>query len=574
MKHGILLFLFLSIAVACVHAQEYPTDYFAQPMTIAVNMAGDFAEIRSNHFHSGLDLRTDGKEGAKVYAPADGYVSRINISAWGGGKVLYITHPNGYKTVYMHLSAFCGTIGEYVRNYQYANKVYAFDVELPKDSIRVHKGDVVALSGNTGGSAGPHLHYEIRRAEDDQPINPLYFGLKYEDRVAPIIDNIKVYSATEHGYVGKGRREVTLAERKRKGKSYVTVKTDTVAVCGRFYTGIYTYDRMEPSARNRNGVESIDLYVDGVLFWHYNVGTFLFSETRAINAIIDYPQFRRTGEYYILTRHLRGNRNSFGHATNGTGYMEFADGGLHRLEYRVSDYKGNTTRRVFFVRGTAAQAATDSAGGDHAKRPISYYKRFTMLENGFRVVINPGTIYENDYIVHRVQRDAAGLTEQHTIGLERHALPPHEPILVAMPIPDKVDSETRDKLVIVCVDGKRCTACPTRIEGTTLCATSRSFGGFAVRLDTVAPTVKAVNFAEGKAFSGRQLTVKIGDDLSGVEKYECILNGEWALAEHDGKTSSLAVDATLMRRGLNSVTFRVTDAVGNSTEQTWIVEKR
>ena len=166
---------------------RFPTNYFKHPIQLPVSMSGDFGEIRSNHFHSGLDLRTGGKEGIKVYAPADGYVSRINISAYGGGKVLYITHPNGYKTVYMHLSAFCGDIGKVVRRYQYEHQTFTMDINLSPDSLPVKQGQLVALTGNTGGSGGPHLHYEIRYAENDQPINPLYFGVPYSDPITPTI---------------------------------------------------------------------------------------------------------------------------------------------------------------------------------------------------------------------------------------------------------------------------------------------------------------------------------------------------------------------------------------------------
>lgn len=570
--HCLLLVIPLTMA-----AQQYPTDYFKHPLLLPVSLAGDFAEIRPNHFHSGLDLRTDGKTGQKVYAPADGYVSRINISAWGGGKVLYITHPNGYKTVYMHLDAFCGEIGKFVHDYQYSHHVFAFDINLPKDSIKVKQGQVVALTGNTGGSSGPHLHYDIRYAENDQAINPLYFGIRYTDPVAPTIVGIKIYPATSTTIINGSSKELNIDDAKvtvKNGKKKTTRRIDTIEVAGRFYTGIYAYDQMEAGS-NKNGVEKIELFVDGQLFYRYQVPTFMFEETRAINAIIDYPQYQRNRQYYILTRHLRGNRNHWSQPYRDNGYLLFDDSRTHRLEYRVSDYKGNTTTRTFFVRGTASPADNKDTlrnlelQGD----PIIYYKPFTITREGFQASLDAYTVYENDEVVYSKETDAARLSPLHRITLKRHPLPPHQGFTVRLPIPPQVKPSLIEKLAIVCINGKNVSACTTRRDGDMLTAVSRSFGGFAIRLDTVAPTVKAVNFSDGKSLKGTTLTVKIGDNLTGVVSYHCHINGEWVLAEHDGKTATLTASAATMVKGRNTVTFTAADAVGNTTELTCTVLK-
>ncbi len=559
---------------------SYPTDYFSHPLTLPVSLAGDFAEIRPNHFHSGLDLRTEGREGAKVYVPADGYVSRINISAWGGGKVLYITHPNGYLTVYMHLSTFCGKIGKFVHDYQYANHTFSFDIELPADSIPVRKGDLVALTGNTGSSGGPHLHYEIRYAVNDQPINPLYFGIKYSDPVAPIIDNIKIYPADSQTAINGANREIFLnrQQRKSKGRGSVTVTLDTVDIAGRFYTGIYTYDRMETGATNKNGVESIDLYVDGERFHHYGVPSFLFEETRAINAVIDYPQYQKNRQYYVITRHLRGDRNPFSVALRDHGYLRFDDGETHTLEYRVSDYKGNTTSRRFFVRSRPDDLLPPPDSQTEALQaplgePISYFKAFTLNAEGFQAQLAPNTVYENDYILHSVGTDACRLSPLHHFKLRLHPLPPHTAFTVRMPIPEKVPETLHDKLVIVCINGKDCSACTTEREGEFLTASTRSFGSFAVRLDTIAPQITPVGFSNGSVLKGNTFKVKISDNLSGVVRYDCFVNDEWTLVEHDGKTSSLTAVEPPLRKGKNSIRIIVTDATGNCREGNWTITK-
>ena len=556
------------------------TPYNISPIRLPVSLAGGFAEIRPNHFHSGLDLRTDGKEGERVYAPADGYVSRINISAWGGGKVLYITHPDGYRTVYMHLSAFCGEIGKFVHNYQYSNHIYAFDIELPKDSIRVKKGQLVALTGNTGGSAGPHLHYEIRYAENDQTINPLYFGLPYNDPVAPTIAGIKLYPADPNTTINGKNYELKVFPAAKSKKN--NAKNDTIIIAGRFYCGIYTYDQMEVGARNKNGIDKIELLVDGEIVHRYTVPTFMFEETRAINAIIDYPQYQRNREYYIVSRHLRGDRNNFStsypNSISENGYITFTDNKTHRLEYRVSDHKNNVTCHKFYVRNDTSlllpcyNNPTESItpGGE----PIIYYKRFKMQKEGFDIDIQPYTIYENNTLTYNCTKSSTALSPIHRIALKRNPLPPHQAFIVRLEIPKNIADSIINKMTIVCINGKNTSALATKHEGQMLTAPTRSFGGFAIHIDTIAPTIKPINFSDKKMFNGNLLTVKIADNLTGVVSYDCYINGEWQLAEHDGKTATLNVSTETLRRGTNRITFRLTDAVGNINEQTWNIIKK
>lgn len=572
----LILFLLISITAFCQTPQTFqgpkiaaPECYATLPVRLPVSMAGGFGEIRPNHFHSGLDQRTGGKEGERVYAPNDGYVSRINISAWGGGKVLYITHPDGYRTVYMHLSQFCGEIGQFVNDYQYNNHVYAFDVELPKDSIRVTKGQLVALTGNTGGSAGPHLHYEIRLAENDQPINPLLFGIPYNDLIAPTIAGIKLYPADAGATLdGKNKTLTFLAKH--------LPMYDTIDVSGRFYTGIYTYDQHEPGSRNKNGIHRIDIFVDDSLFYVYTIPTFVFDETRAINAIIDYPHYQRTREYYIITRHLRGDRNNFSTAYRDGGYICFNDTLIHKIQYRSSDHKGNYAQQTLYLRSTPqgeqAQNATPpsiSATGD----PITYFKHFRLRQDNFSVSIPPYTVYDNDHLSYRRSKDPLSLTDRHHIGLVRNPLPPHQSFDLWIDLPDGIDQNLLDKLTVVCINGNNVSALPTTIQDTCLHAVSRSFGSFAIRIDTVAPTVKPLNFSSGKTLKAGKITVKIDDNLTGIVSYDCFINGQWQVAEHDGKTSTLTVDASHLRKGQNTVTFRVADAVGNTTQKNWKINR-
>lgn len=555
---------------------KFPKDYFSSPLRRPLAFSASFAELRPNHFHSGMDIRIGNKEGEAVYAPADGYVSRINISPWGGGQVLYITHPNGYCTVYMHLLDFAGEIGEWVRSYQYSHHVYAFDAS-PDDTIRVKKGQLIAHAGNSGSSGGPHLHYDIRYAHNDQPINPLYFGLPYQDNIEPIIRDIKVYPADDGAKINGRQAPISLlgSTNAKKGQRR-TPWLDTLTVSGRFYTGIYATDISQGSP-GKNGVERIELYVDDSLFFRYSIPTFLFEETRAINAILDYPEYLRSRRTFVVTRQLPGNHNSWCQSSNGNGNLSFAAGTKHKLTYVALDYKGNSASRTFWIKALAAPVLKDAAGHvpgiDHHGIAVSYFKRNDIGKPGFRLVMEEGTIYDNDLLLYSVAPHARLLSSVHNIRLQRNDLPPHKSMCIYMPVPPVKDTALRNKMVIVSINGMRMNALATSRQDDMLIGSARDFGSFGIALDTIAPSLTPVNLRSGGRYAkGTVWQIKVSDNLSGVATYHCYVNGSWVLSRYDGKTAALYIDpSAALHGGTNSVGIILTDAVGNKTEQTYTI---
>lgn len=577
MNYKHCLFLLLLTFSLSLHAQgdRYPTDYFAHPLRLPVSMSGTFAEIRPNHFHSGIDLRIGGKVGEPVYAPADGYVNRIAISPWGGGQVLYITHANGYRTVYMHLNDYAGKIGDYVHDYQYAHEVYAFDIEVPKEALPIKKGQLIAHAGNTGSSGGPHLHYEIRYAENDQPINPLYFGMSYSDPIAPMVRNIKVYPADPWSKINGTSSERKMTEKVKTGKKSVTVVNDTFRVAGRFYTGIYATDVSEANTTGKNGVEKIELYVDDTLFFRYSVPSFLFEDTRVINALIDYPEYQRSKEYYVITRHLRGDRSGFSVAYRDNGYLSFGDKGLHKMEYRVSDYKGNMTRKKFYIRdlGPVEESqATATQNIDLPGESIAYFCKKSLIRAGFEARFEENTVYDNDALVYQSFSRAGYLGPLHSINLSVNHLPPHKAYTLRIAKPE-CDPAIASKMIIVNVSGKSMSACATQADEEFLTATVKSFGTYGVTVDTIAPEVKPVNFSSG-GIAPNTLTIKITEKLSGIGSYHCYINGQWVLAAYDGKSSTLTIKPNaFLNTGENKLRVVVSDMCHNVTDLTYTLKK-
>lgn len=554
-------------------SQSFPKDYFSHPLDVPIAIKGTFAEIRPNHFHGGVDFSVGGKVGAPIHAAADGYISRISISPWGGGKILYVTHYNGYKTVYMHCNDFVGAIATFARNCQYANESYAIDVTLPVDSIPVRKGQVIAHAGNTGSSMGPHLHFEVRYAENDQAINPLYFGTPYTDRVAPTIRNIKVYPATPASTVnGAHTPQRLLGNRSVEGKG-TSLSADTFRVQGRFYVGIYTTDVSEPGSTSKNGVEKVELYVDDSLFYRYAVPTFLYAETRAINSVIDYPEFQKSGEYYVITRTLPGDPTHTSMPMRDMGFLSFGDRQLHRLEYRVSDYKGNTTRRRFYVRDLGALAdGDDNTSVDVQGEVVSYLEAKRIVRPGFEAQLEPRTLYDDDVLAVQSFQRSGYLGTAYSLNPTRNVLPPHVPIMVRIFAP-QVDSSVLSHLVMVCISGKKEIPLTTSREGRMLSAKSSSFGTFALKVDTQAPVVQPKNISEGGTCPS-VINVKITDNFSGIGTYKCYLNGKWVLAEYDAKNNLLSIDTRgATRSGDNRFRIVVTDNANNVYDHTFRLKR-
>ena len=528
-----------------------PTTYFDPPLQRPVSLSGSFAEPRSNHFHGGIDLRIGGEVGENVYAPADGWVSRVKVSPWGGGKTLYITHPNGIRTVYMHLDDFCGEMANYVLSFQYSHHTFVLDEEFPVGKYPVRRGQLIAHAGNTGGSGGPHLHYETRYAYNDEPFNPLYLGLPYSDAVLPVVRGVRVYGAD--------------------GKAVAAKAGQTVNVpAGRCYLGICASDVSETGTTGRNGIESIELYCDDSLFWTYCVRSYLYEETRAINAIIDYAEYRRSGMAYFLSRRLRGDPSPHSRPVSADGYLTLALGEDYNMRYVVRDTKGNATEMAFTIHAAtpslqAVAANTQAPAGVSASVPVTYFKKTQLRDSSFQAVLEANTAYDNDWLDLSEVAYNNMLSVGYKLRLRVNDLPPSMSYTIRIAAPP-AGSALRDRMIIVHIDGSKTTALATRREGDWLVANPRVFGTFAVTSDTEAPKCRPVNFATGKPVNKNDLRVKITDNLSGIEDYNCYINGQWVLAEFDGKTATLIMSPrSFLHQGNNTLRVVLHDAAGNET---------
>lgn len=295
MKRVIGLFCLLPqlLQAQSIPVKDYPQGYFRNPLNIPIVLAGNFGELRPNHFHSGMDIKTEQRENLPVHAAADGYVSRIGVSHTGFGNVLYITHPNGYTTVYAHLNAFFPALQQYVKKQQYQAESWASDLEIPAGMFPVKKGDFVAWSGNTGGSAGPHLHFEIRNTQTEKPLNPLLFGFDIADTHAPDVSRIAVYDREKSIYE---QQPVTMAVKKAGGE-YVTAQPVIRVNAKKVSLGLNAIDRMNTG--NIYGIYEVTLYQNNQPDIDFQLDNIGYDETRYLNAHIDYKI--KKGEARIIS---------------------------------------------------------------------------------------------------------------------------------------------------------------------------------------------------------------------------------------------------------------------------------
>ena len=559
------LFLTFHLSPFTTAAQPLPQGYFCNPLdagrdqrehpaSSGIGLSATFAEFRAGHFHAGIDMRTGGAVDQPVYAAADGYVARVSISPWGGGKILYIKHPNGYTSVYMHLNGYAGAIGKAVLKEHYAQKSYSISKIFAPGELPVKKGQLVAYSGNTGGSGGPHLHFEIRRggAADlhthSTTINPLLFGIPYTDNIKPVIRGLRLYPT---------------------GGDPVDIGADNSAtVSGPFYLGIYATDAAEGSTP-KNGPDRIEVYLDGTLFFQYITETLPIDSSRMVNALIDYPYFARTRQAYLLTRALPGAEGPWVPIRMGDGIFRLKPGSTHHIGIKVYDIKGNSAERTLSV--TTNQIIQSTPNIQNIQNtpntyPVCYDQPFNCQLSTANCQMRPFTLYADD----RLQCSCVGLTV--TIAPTVNDIPPH--LAYSLSIRGSLPGIPADKTVVARVTRKpgsaKYSAYKTTHADGLHTAQVRDWGEFTLVADTTAPFINPVNLKDGAPFKGNTIKIKIGDNLAGVETYHCYLNGEWILGEYDGKTATVFIDARgKMKSGTNILRVTVTDGTGNIADKAW-----
>ncbi|MDD3287301.1 MAG: M23 family metallopeptidase, partial [Bacteroidales bacterium] len=492
-----LVFIFIS-QVAISQNKSYPKYSFSSPVKIPITLSGSFGELRPNHFHSGIDIKIGGEEGEKVYSPFDGEVSRIKIQAYGGGKNLYIQHTNGYTTVYMHLQKFSYKIEKYVRNYQYEKQTYEFDITIPKGKILIEKGELIAYAGNSGSSSGPHLHYEIRDTKTENIINPLYFGLEVADTTAPYISSILISPEGEYSRV-EGMREKQIFD---------NIKDfDTIRVTNKISLGVKAFDQ-ENDLSSKNGAYIYSVKVNDRAFWDFQIDEFSFSNSKYINACIDYEQYSKTGQRFLITKKLPNNQFSNFITYSNKGILEFEGDETKKIEYIVKDFQSNTKILTFFLQSQPAFPSNYHINDEKPTHIFYWEKENKIIDEGIKVIVPKNSLYDDCFVTYEKVIDSLNKEPIYKI-LSNQALHSNMELKIQIPKTFLDNPKLKNKFIVVEKRGVYIFSKGGKEEGNEIIAKVNSFGEFGVSYDTITPEINPINFKSNKKLSKKQTTLKV-----------------------------------------------------------------
>ena len=543
-------------AQGTIQSRPYPQNFFRYPLDLPPSTAGSFGELRGAHFHSGLDFKTNQRTGYPVHAAYDGYVSRLRVQFGGFGHAIYITHPNGFTTVYGHVKTFTPAMEKLIRDEQYKQQSFEVDFKLDPLQMLVCQGEVIAMSGNEGASAGPHLHFEIRDTQTEETINPQLFGLTIPDKIPPSITAIGIYHLDGNPFSEKTPRQF-LAVTGSNGNYHLT-RPQVLDLTGQIGFGISTTDMTSASA-NHNGIYSCELKVDGKTVYTFAVERFAFDQTHAINAYIDYPELMKTHRWVQKCFILPGSKISLYPQSINRGIINFNDGEVHEVEYVVKDAAGNTSTLTLKVK--AGHAENNLSVVKPAGNLFRYDKVNEFSNDKVTVHINPGNLYDDiDFTCKTLPKRLGAFSA--TYSIHNRFTPVHDSYDLWIK-PDSTIGKYTGKAVIVSTDGAM--AGGTYQDGY-IKAQPHTFGDFFIKLDTVPPVIVPVNIKNGANLSAAKgIFFRISDNLSGIKSYMGKIDGKWVLMEWDFKSKILGYSFNAdIAAGKHIFELTVTDSKNNS----------
>ena len=546
----ILLIIIIYIIPWIINSQDrYPKNYFSKPVEIPLILSGNFGESRTNHFHSGIDIKTQSKQGLNILNSANGYISRIKIAHGGFGKALYIDHYNGFTTVYGHLKKFNKEIEDYIKKIQYRRQSYEVDIYLNKNTINLKKNQIIAYSGNTGSSLGPHLHYEIRNTSNQKPLNPLLFGMDVKDTRRPEIKGLFVYTNIENNV-----DNVTPKKLKLKRINDSVYRANTINVNGKVGFGINVIDKQN-LANNKNGVHKISTYLNKKLINSINFDGFLFEESILINTLIDYQYYINNKERILKLFKTSGNKLSFYKNSNNGLIDEIKTNSEFKI--KVSDIKNNNIYILININNekNIIEKKAEEKSNIFYNKQVDDNFEFNFKIDKYKINIPKNTFLKNTDLLIDLIKDSLKIINPN--------VPVFKNIKIIFPNTNNkkgnylanLDKNKNESFVTSRLDSKNNFETKTKKLGT-----------FFIKNDSISPSIKSLSFKKGDWISNKNyIKFKILDKESGIKTYKGTINGKWVLFEYEYKKNQISYefDEYYTKKSMNEIEITVEDMVGN-----------
>jgi murein DD-endopeptidase MepM/ murein hydrolase activator NlpD len=541
--------------------KNYPADYFEYPVVAVKAYVANFGELRPNHYHMGYDCRTDQAQNKKIVAAADGYIAKVKIEPWGFGRAIYINHPNGLTTLYAHLNDFNNELEKYVKQQQYALKSWAVFLDIPSGLFPVKKGDTIALSGNTGGSQGPHLHFEIRDTKTDKVLNPSLFNFQIPDTIPPEVFRLAVYDRRFSTY----EQTPKIFPLKKVNGIYVTRPPLIITNTDKVSFGITAFDRYTGSS-NRNGIYETVLYENDNPIVGFQLDSISYNETRYLNAHIDYKLRSSGGGFIEHVSKLPGYNNSVYKTTaNGNGVIAINDTGIHKIKMEVKDANGNTSlvqfdiqRNVNFVEPEKKYLSVNSE--------VFHPGFINVFENdGIHFYLPPNCLYDSFHFQYSETTPKQGYTiyQLHNTTV---------PIQSYFPVTIKAVTPLPDKMVMHRFSNGRHDY--TKAEPVTngketgwYRASFREFGSFQLMIDTMPPIITPIGFKDGMNSSKQSRIVFVVKDNTEEVKFTAMLDGNWLRFSNDKGSRFIYEFDEMCPAGEHELKIIAEDQAGNVAEK-------
>ena len=519
---------------------------FHTPIDAPFDLSGTFGEFRSR-FHTGIDFKSRGVQGQKIFSIEDGYVSRIEVNNYGYGKVIYIDHLNGFTSVYAHLKKFSPDLDEYIKSELYKSKRNSIKKFPKKNQLRISKGEVIGYSGNTGRSFGPHLHFEIRDTKSQDAINPLMFNYTYKDDERPIIRGL--YIINENNSLVRN----SPIRKKVKKINDSTYTVDDFEYNGKVGIGLDIYDIQYKNLYNQNGVYRVELFIDSILKYSYKMDKIKFSENHYKKIMYDYLSLTQKNKKVLKIYTPRNSDLSFLKNNKFNGIINSDSIRDNSLLVRVSDWNGNSSSIKFNLKANDSISRRSSYNGIE----ILTNQNYTLNKNSSIIEIGKNTFYDDLLMNISYQSD--------TLNLGKEKDPFRSSIRIKLPHKISDTLELRQSFVGKIINGK-ISYISSKKNKSYIYASTSSLGEYIISKDTLKPDIKPVNFKNNSNIKvNNTLKLRLKDDLSGIKNYSSYFNGIWALFEYEPKSNIIFHNLSdgIIKDGENELIIKYEDGVGN-----------